>query len=104
MDILGITIVAQVKELYLSFNLCDMVIAYINNTRAKLIQPHMGFLFYEDMCTFGNWDSMACIALTMLLMRFANMLAMMQAMCSPFKGQLEEHPTCEEMSIEFAMC
>lgn len=32
------------------------------------------------------------------------MLAMMQARCSPFKGQLEEHPTCEKMSINFAMC
>lgn len=34
MDILGITIVAQVKEFQLSFNLCDKVIAYINNKRA----------------------------------------------------------------------
>lgn len=59
MDILGITIIAQVKELQLSFNLCDKVIAYINNKRANLSNLTWAFSSMR-MCTFGNWDFMAC--------------------------------------------
>lgn len=104
MDILGITIVAQVKELQLSFNLCDKVIVYINNKRANLSTLTWNFFSMKTCAPLTIGTPWHVLALIVLLTRLANMLAMMQAMCSPFKGQLEEHPACEKMVNEFAMC
>jgi hypothetical protein len=86
MDILGIIIVAQAKELSLSFNLCDKVIAYIKNKRANLSNFTWAFSSMRTCAPLAIGTPWLVFALTMLLTRLANMLAMMQVMCSPFKG------------------